>query len=119
MESRKRPDLIKRFLGLLINDRGMRKILLVLLFIGVASYFISMYTMFGFGVELEKKSAELETLRGQQRILELNIQEQETAFARQYTDILELTMEKISEIRYLSGETVAVSQAGLSDNGIK
>lgn len=109
----------KRFFGILINDRAMRKILFILLSAGIASYLISLYAMFGLGVQMEKKSMELEGLRGQQRILELNIQEQETAFARQYADILQSTMEKISEIRYLSADTVAVSQAGLLNNGLK
>jgi riboflavin synthase len=100
----------------LINDRGY----ITAMIIGwngaaIASYLIAVYCLFGLGAGMQQKSLLVKELIQSNTIIELTIQQKETAFARDNEDVLEL-MQKISDIRYVTPPDSSVSRVDVSSH---
>ena len=80
----------------------------------VLTYLIAAYSLFGLGVTMQQKSAVLKELTETNTIVELNIQQKQTEFAKNNEDILQ-SMEKISDMRYVLPLHTSVSRADVSD----
>ncbi|MDP3770190.1 MAG: hypothetical protein U1A25_01970 [Candidatus Sungbacteria bacterium] len=98
----------------LINDRGS----ITAMIIGwggaaIASYLIAVYYFFGLGASMQQKSLLIKELTESNTIIELTIQQKETAFARDNEDVLE-SMQKISDIRYVTPTDTSVSRADVN-----
>jgi len=92
-----------------INRRG----LLTAFFLGVigtsvAVYLAALYTLFGSGIIIKQKTSELKKLMQAVIIIESAVQEKQTTLLVQNKDVFD-AMEKISTIRYVLPENVAVS----------
>lgn len=98
----------------LINDQGyVTAIIIAWSATAIASYLIAVYVLFGLSASMQQKSLLLKELTESNTIVELNIQQKETAFVRDNQNVLE-SMQKISDIRYVIPVDTAVSRVDTS-----
>lgn len=95
---------------ILNNSRFFTGLLMTWILVAVAIYLIAIYSFFGLGVALQEKSLMVKNLSESNTIVELNLQQQQTAFVRNNQTILE-SMEKISDMRYVLPTDTAMSRA--------
>ena len=75
----------------------------------IVVYLVAVYSLFGLGITLQEKTIELKKLTEANIISELNLRQKQTEFARNNEDILQ-SMEKITNLRYITPADTAVSQ---------
>ncbi len=78
----------------------------------VAVYLVAVYSVFGLGVAVQEKTAVAKELAESNKILELDLQQKYTQFARNNEEILQ-TMEKISDLKYVLPADTSVSRADI------
>ena len=95
------------------EDAWMTRIMIAWIAGAIATYLITVYSLFGLGVTIQQKMTELKNLTEANTISELHLGQQQTAFAKNNEDILQ-SMEKITNMRYLMPVDTSVSQADIS-----
>ena len=95
------------------SNGWMARIMIIWIAGAIATYLIAVYSLFGLGVTIQQKMTELKNLTEANTISELNLGQQQTAFAKNNEDILQ-SMEKITNIRYLMPADTSLSQADIS-----
>ena len=81
--------------------------------LAIVTYLAAAYSLFGFGISIQQKSALMKALTESNTIAELNLQQRQTQFAISNADALE-SMQKISDMRYVLPTDTAVSRADMS-----
>ena len=92
----------------------LRTLLMIWIGAAVIVYLMAVYSVFGLSVGLSRNEAAVKILTESNTIMELNLQQKQTEFARNNQDVLE-SMQKISEIRYVGPTDTAVSRADILD----
>lgn len=82
-------------------------ILLLIILISLISYLAALFLTFDLGFKMQIAEKEFAQLKNAAAILELQIQKEETSFAKDHKDVLE-SMERISSIKYLTIDNYAV-----------
>jgi len=97
------------------REAGLLRALLITWIGGaILVYLVAVYSVFGLSMTLSQNGAVAKALTESNTIMELNLQREQTEFARNNQDVLE-SMEKISEIRYVGPTDTAVSRADTLD----
>ena len=92
-----------------INCRGIVTFcLLGVMALGALQYLGALYGVFSFGLRLRDENHQVIQLSEDVDSLELQVQRAAASFPIEHKDSFSL-MEKISDVRYLTGENVAVS----------
>ena len=81
--------------------------LLLIIVISIISYLAALFLTFGLGFKIQIAEKELTQLKDTTATLELQIQKEETSFAKNHKNILE-SMERVSSIKYLTIDNFAV-----------
>ena len=76
--------------------------------LGALQYLGALYGVFSFGLQLRDQDRQVTQLGKDVDSLELQVQRAAASFPAEHKDLLS-SMEKISDVRYLTGENVAVS----------
>lgn len=93
-----------------INERGIvTNSIIAWIGITIICYLIAVYSFFGINASMHRQGALLKQLTDAKIQVELNVQQKQAGFARNNQNILE-SMEKISEIRYITSNDVTVSR---------
>ena len=101
----------------LINNQGhITAIIIGWSSMAIISYLIAIYCLFGLSAGMQQKSLLLKKLAESNTITELNIQQKETAFARDNENVIE-SMQKISDIRYVIPVDTSVSRVDINPPG--
>ncbi|MDP3778671.1 MAG: hypothetical protein Q8R30_01315 [bacterium] len=103
-----------RVLHMLRQAGLLRTLLMVWIGGAILVYLVAVYSVFGLSVTLSQNGAVAKALTESNTIMELNLQREQTEFARNNQDVLE-SMQKISEIRYVGPTDTAVSRARTFD----
>ena len=92
-----------------INQKGIVTFcLLAMIALGALQYLGAIYGIFFSGFELQRETRQVAQLTKETDRLELSVQETGAQFPIKYKEIL-VSMEKISEVTYVTGENAAVS----------
>jgi hypothetical protein len=92
-----------------LNQKGLITFcLLGIMALGAVQYLGALYGVFSFGLRLRGEEGQIAQLSEEATMLELKVQQTVTDFALVHKELLS-SMEKNSEVRYLTGESVAVS----------
>lgn len=92
-----------------INQKGLVTFcLLGIITLGALQYLGALYGVFSFGLQLRDENRQIAQLSEDTDGLELKVQRSAATFLVEHKELLD-SMEKISEVRYLTGENVAVS----------
>lgn len=92
-----------------INKKSMVTFcLLGVIALGTLEYVGALYGIFSFGLQLRDQNREIAQLRKDTDRLEVSVQRSAANFPVEHKEQLN-SMERISEVRYLTGENVAVS----------
>ncbi len=76
----------------------------------VVTYLVAVYSLFGLSVTLARHVKEIKQLAESNTIIELNLRQKQTEFARDNESILQ-SMEKISDMKYVGPAETAMSRA--------
>lgn len=105
------PVDITRMVGrfYVLNQKGFITAALTLLIIfSIVSYLVVLFLTFDLGFKIQLAEKKFAQLKNAAATLELQIQKEETSFAKDHQDVLE-SMERVSSIKYLTIDNLAVS----------
>jgi hypothetical protein len=92
-----------------LNQKGFITLTLILLIVfSIISYLAALFLTFDSGFKIQTAEREFTKLKNTAATLELQVQKEETSFAKDHKDILE-SMERVSSIKYLTVDNFAVS----------
>ena len=98
-----------------LNPRGVITFfLMVVVVASIVVYISSLYYMFVLGFRIQKGTSMARDIEESNTAIDLDIQRRETAFAQLHSDVLQ-SMQKISRIRYLTADNVAISHSSHAD----
>lgn len=92
-----------------LNQKGLITLTFILIIVfSIISYLAALFLTFNLSFKIQAAEKEAAKLKNTAAVLEFQIQKEEASFVQDHKNILE-SMEKVSNIKYLTSDNFAVS----------